>query len=181
MQRLLFTLLIILIGQTEGLAQQVKLTADKAKSTITYSMKHPLHEWDGVSRDQQSIVVVEGPDKIIRQVAVRVRLNTFDSKNANRDSHMIEVADGLKFPDITFSGNRVEANGDKLMVTGSLRFHGVAKDISFEAFRRNEKNALLVTGAFKVKMSEFGIEPPSLLGLATTDEFNVSFSMVYPY
>lgn len=161
--------------------QSAKLTADKSNSTITYTMKHPLHEWDGISSDVQSVIVAEGAGREIRQVAVKVKLNTFDSKNANRDSHMIEVAEGLKFPEITFAGTVSESEPGQLQASGTLRFHGVSKAVQFKAARKDEKGAIRITGDFPVKMTDFGIPPPSLLGIATEDEFRVSFSIRYSY
>ena len=171
----------LIVMATVVLAQPTKLTADKSSSTITYSMKHPLHEWDGISSDVQSVVVAEGAARDIKQVAVRVKLNTFDSKNANRDSHMIEVAEGLKFPEITFAGTVKETAPGQLQAIGTLRFHGVAKEIQFKASRQDEKGAIRITGTFPIKMTDYGIPPPSLLGLATEDEFVVSFRIRYPY
>jgi len=161
--------------------QSVKLTADKSKSSITYSMKHPLHAWDGVSKDVQSIAVTEGENRTITQVAVRVRLSSFDSRNANRDSHMIEVAEGLNHPDITFTSTSITNNGESLTVTGNLRFHGVTRSITFNCTRKEEKKSIIVSGAFRVRLTDHGIEPPSLLALATEDEFKVSFEMTYPF
>lgn len=177
----LFPIILMLITCSAVFSQSVKLTADKSKSTITYSMKHPLHEWDGVSKDVQSIAVLEGEAREITQVAVRVKLASFDSRNANRDSHMIEVAEGLTYPEITFASTRITKNGEGLDVTGNLKFHGITRSISFKCTRKNEKKAIVVAGSFRVRLTDFAIEPPSLLGLATEDEFNVAFEMTYPF
>ena len=161
-------------------AQTVKIPNDKKSSTITYSMVHPLHKWDGVSRDVSSILVTDQDRKTITQVAVSVKLNTFDSQNANRESHMIEVAEGLKFPTVTFVSKEIKQEGDKLQVSGNLTFHGKSNEISFQALRTNSGNQMVVTGGFKLKMTQFGIDPPSLLGLVTEDEFELRFNMIYP-
>ena len=160
-------------------AQQLKLPAIKDKSTITYSMVHPLHKWDGISREVSSVILTDVERKVISQVAVSVKLATFDSQNANRDSHMLEVTEGIKFPSVTFSGSDIQQQGDKLIVKGKLTFHGVSKDLSFSATRKTEGKNLKINGEFNVKMSDFNIPPPSLLGLATEDEFKVRFEVVY--
>ncbi|MBM3178223.1 MAG: YceI family protein [Bacteroidetes bacterium] len=182
MKTLISRVVFLLITSTGALlhAQSIKIPNDKKLSSIAYSMVHPLHKWDGVSKDVSSIVVADPERKNITQVAVSVKLNTFDSQNANRDSHMIEVAEGLKFPSVTFVSKEIKQDGDKLQVSGTLSFHGKSNEIAFQALRTNTDKQMVVAGGFKLKLTQFGIEPPSLLGLATEDEFELRFSMVYP-
>lgn len=160
-------------------AQQVKFTADKKLSSITYSMHHRLHDWDGVSRDLNSVILADATKTNITQVAVSVKVSSFDSKNANRDSHTIEVTEGLKYPNITFSSTEIQQQADKLLVKGILNFHGVNRNISFEVSRKKMGDKLEITGTFPVKMTQFNIEPPTLLAIPTDDEFKISFKAVY--
>ena len=182
MNRLLssvFVTVTLLLVCMEGFSQNLKLPNDKKNSSITYSMKHPLHEWDGVSREVSSILVTDAAKSALLQVAVRAKLATFDSKNANRDSHMIEVAEGLKFPDVTFSSSEINLTDDKFTAKGNMIFHGVTRPVSITGTLTRQKDKLIFSGDLKVKLTEFGIEPPSLLGLVTEDEFLVRFELVY--
>lgn len=177
--KILIIQLVLLLCFQFSFAQPVKLQALKDKSSITYSMVHPLHKWDGISREVSSIILTDPERKVINQVAVSAKLSTFDSQNANRDSHMLEVTEGIKFPNVTFSGNDIKQDGDRLTVKGKLTFHGITRDITFLASRRNDGKNLTVTGGFTVRMSDFNIPPPSLLGFTTEDEFQIKFSVVY--
>jgi len=181
MNRPIFLTVLLLAGVTVTgvMGQNLKLPNDKSASTITYSMKHPLHAWDGVSREVNSILLTDPEKTKFLQVAVKARLATFDSKNANRDSHMIEVAEGLKFPDVTFSSNDITVTGEQFTARGNLTFHGVTKPVSISGTITKKKDRLTFTGSFKVKMTDHGIEPPSLLGLVTEDEFVLRFEVVY--
>ena len=175
-----FFLAILTLAAISGVSgQNLKLPNDKSASTITYSMKHPLHQWDGVSRDVNSILLTDPEKSKFLQVAVKAKLSTFDSKNANRDSHMIEVAEGLKFPDVTFVSSEITVSGDQFTAHGKLTFHGVNKPATVTGTIARKKDRLTFTGTFPVKMSEFGIEPPSLLGMATEDEFIIKFDLTY--
>lgn len=153
--------------------------ADKKLSSITYSMRHPLHAWTGVSKDVSSVIVSEGAKSNIKQVAVSVRVATFDSKNANRDSHMLETTEALKFPNITFSGDVVNAQDNRLSVSGELTFHGVNKPLIFEVSTAEKGGKLEVKGGFTVQLSDFDISRPSLMGIPTNEEIKVEFLMVY--
>jgi len=162
------------IGQTV-----VKYGADKTKSYVTYSMSHPMHDWDGTSKDVISVLLFNTETKNIDKVAVSIPVSTFDSQNANRDSHMIEVVEGIKYPAITFSSTLIKSDNSKLTVTGNLTFHSVSKPVTFDAVSKISDTEIEVTGSFSVKMSEYKIENPSLMGIATTDDIGLKFYAVY--
>lgn len=157
----------------------VKIFADKSKSSITYAMNHPLHAWTAESKDVTSVILTDENKTMINQVAVSVRVASFDSKNANRDSHTIEVTEAIKYPKITFASSAITQDGDKLKVTGTLNLHGVDQTISIEATKAKNKKNLEVSGSFTVKMTSFKIDPPSLMGMATDDDIKISFKMIY--
>jgi len=174
--------LVVMAFLVQGKAQtpsNLKLYCDKTKSSISYSMHHPLHEWTGVNNEVTSIILTDDSKTNISQVAVTVKLASFDSKNANRDSHVLEVAEGLKFPVVKFSSSSIETKGDKLSVKGNMTFHGVTQLISFEANQKKVNDKLEISGNFSIKMTQFGIEPPSLLAIPTDDEIKMSFTVVY--
>lgn len=163
-------------GQTPVVS---KIFADKTKSSVTYSLSHPLHKWDGTSKDVSSLIVYNRGNKAIENVAVAIKIGSFDSENANRDSHTIEVLEAIKIPNVTFSSTSIKAEGDELKITGNLTFHGVTKPISFSAKSINNGKELTVSGNFEIKITDFQITPPSLMGLATQDLIKLRFSVVY--
>jgi len=156
-----------------------KLYCDKSNSIITYSMNHPLHSWTGTSKDVSSIIITDEKREFISQVAVSVKISSFDSKNANRDSHAIEVTEALKYPNITFNSKSIKQDGDKLSVEGTLSFHGINKDISFEAEKSLTRNKIQVKGGFEIKMTDYNVERPTLMALPTEDEIKITFDVVY--
>jgi len=174
---------LLFIGLASSVAAQevgiVKVFADKKVSSITYTMRHPLHTWDGTSKEVNSVILTNADKSVLTQVAVSVKLGSFDSKNANRDSHMIEVAEGLKYPIISFSSTSIQTQGDVLLVKGNVSFHGVTQPITFEAKRKMLGTNLEISGVFTIKMTQFKIEPPSLLGVAADDVLKLKFKVVY--
>lgn len=157
----------------------IKLYSDKKLSTITYSMIHPLHAWTGESKEVTSIILSDESRSLITKVAVSVKVASFDSQNANRDSHAIEVLESLKYPTVSFSSTTIKQEGEKYIITGVLTFHGVSQTISFEAGKTMFNNKVEVTGGFSIKMSQYKIVPPSLMGIVTEDDIKISFKMVY--
>jgi hypothetical protein len=55
----------------------------------------------------------------------------------------------------------------------------VDKPVTFTASKRMDNGKIRVIGRFPVKLTEFGIDPPRLLGIATEDSFTVSFDVMY--
>ncbi len=157
-----------------------KLMADKALSTITYSAKHPLHKWDGVSHDVNSAIIYNDETKQPENIAASIKVASFDSDNNNRDSHAMEVLEGIKYPNVTFVSSDIKAgeNGT-LTAKGTLTFHGVAKPAMLTATRKDAGGKMTLTGEFPVNMSDHNIERPSLMGLKTEDAMTLRFNIVF--
>lgn len=157
-----------------------KLMADKSLSTVTYSARHPLHNWDGVSHDVNCALIYNDETKQPETVAVSVKVASFDSDNNNRDSHAMEVLEGLKYPNVTFVSADIKAgqNG-ALTAKGTLTFHGVAKPVTLQATRKDAGGKLTLSGEFPVNMSDHDIERPSLMGMKTEDGMVLKFNVVF--
>lgn len=158
---------------------KIKINCLKDASTLTYSMKHPLHAWSGESKDVKSIILTDEARSIIYQVAVSARVSTFDSKNANRDSHMIEVTEALKFPDVTFVSSSVMLDGNEFTSSGTITFHGVSQPVALKGQLAREGTRLTFSGEFNLKLSQFKVESPTLMGINTEDDFKMKFNVVY--
>ena len=60
-----------------------------------------------------------------------------------------------------------------------LKFHGISKEITFEVKKEILKNEIKITGGFSILMTDFEIKPPTLLGISTDDNINLSFIAFY--
>jgi len=181
MKKIVFVFILALVSHLiySQNASVVKLFCDKNKSSITYSMNHILHAWTGISKEVTSVILTDENRNTITQVAVSVKVSSFDSDNANRDSHALEVTEALKFPAITFSSTSILEEGNKLKVKGTMNFHGVNQTVSFDAQKKVTGNKVQVTGSFSVTMTQFKIEPPTLMGISTDDEIKLTFDISY--
>jgi len=141
-------------------------------------MSHPLHDWSGTSKSVNSIILYDKATKTIKQAAAVVKVETFDSQNANRDSHMLEVLNTLKYPNVSFQSTNVDLT--KKEVEGYLTFHHVKKKISFPFTFKQTSGKLIVKANFIVKMSDYDIESPSLMMISADDEIKMELEMTYP-
>ncbi len=142
-------------------------------------MNHLLHSWEGVCKDVNSVILSDEKRDEIKQVAVTVKISSFDSQNANRDSHMMEATDAIKFPNINFASTSINREGNVLHVTGTLTFHGIGKTILIDAAVKKVNDKAEITGDFDVNMKDFNIEPPSLMGVSTSEIIKLKFTMIF--
>ncbi|MDE3236594.1 MAG: YceI family protein [Bacteroidota bacterium] len=150
---------------------------DKSKSLITYHMSHPMHDWDGTSKDIDGIVQYDERTKQINKVAIVVKVASFDSKNSNRDSHMMEVTEAIKYPSVTFVSSSIKEEGGAIDITGTITFHGVNKQIHFTGKEMMAGDRKVISGEFVVLLEDFKIERPSMMMMKTDNEMKMTFSV----
>jgi len=179
MKKIIISSGLIMLCITLNAQTKIKVKNDKTKSNITYSMNHPLHQWTGKSEDVSSILLTDDTKRYFYSVAVSVKVSSFNSQNANRDSHMMEATEALIYPTVTFSSTVLNRKESILLGQGNLTFHGVTKLVVFASELKTVGKNIEITGNFVVKMTDFKIEPPSLMGLSTDDEIKIFFVIVY--
>lgn len=157
-----------------------KIVADKKTSIVTYAMSHPAHDWEGVCKDVNAVIVYDDNTKTINQVAVSLKVDAFDSGNANRDSHAIEALEGLKYQKVTFTSNKIKSENNTLTAEGNLNFHGVTKPVTITVTRTDSDKRIALDGKFDILLSQFQVERPSLFGIKTRDEVKLSFKVFFP-
>jgi hypothetical protein len=158
-----------LLLATTALAAQWTLE----KSTLTYHVSHPLHQVEGTSHEARGKCVCQNGDC---EFLIGVPVKSFTSGDSNRDVHMIQVARGAQYPLVTVRFHLPESAAATSTVHVDLKveFAGHTaeyKQLPFQLTMRG--NEAQVTGTIPAKMSDFKIDPPSLLSIATKDEMPV--------
>lgn len=171
--------LAILLVVSVSAQEKLKINNVKAESSITYSMKHPLHEWTGESKEVTSIILTNESRTNIYQVAVSAKVSTFDSKNANRDSHMMEATEAIKYPNVTFVSSSINIEGSEFTSSGNLTFHGISQPLALKGKFSKENNKLIFSGEFNIKLTQFKVDPPSLMGIRAEEDCKLAFKVVF--
>jgi polyisoprenoid-binding protein YceI len=172
-----FLIILGIVACISGRAQQT-LRADKANSSIKYFMKHALHSWQGVSQEVNSIIQLNAQGDI-EKVAATAPVKSFDSKNSNRDSHMLEVTDALTHPNVSFFSTSVSKTVDGYDVKGMLNFHGVEKPVNIQAKEVRQGSHRTITGSFIFLLEDHKVERPTLMMVKTDNEVRIAFSFSY--
>lgn len=141
-------------------------------------MKHALHSWSGISKDVNCLIQLNAADEI-EKVAATVKVSSFDSDNSNRDSHMLEVTDALKYPSITFVSTALEKTAQGYSVKGNLNFHGVEKPVELQMNETREGAQRRLSGSFIFLLEDYKIVRPSLMMMKTDNEVKVELSFLF--
>jgi len=172
-----FTTALIALALT---VDKTGLKADKTQSYITYHCIHSLHEWTGVNKNIDCVMIYSEATDAIEKVAVMGKVADFDSGNPNRDAHSLEVLEAIQYPKITFSSTSIATNGNNLKVTGNLTFHNVTKPVTFDAVRDNKNKQISVKGNFSILLTDYKIDRPSFMLMKVEDKMDLTFVMIFP-
>ena len=123
---------------------------------IVYYGYHVLHDWKGISSNIKGFIEYNRNTNKFK-CDLKVPVQSFDSKNGNRDANMLIYTNALEHPDIKFTSNSITFNRKKATVDGLLYFGGVKKKISSEVdvdFSRNLK----FSGQILINLSDSDFE-----------------------
>ena len=141
-------------------------------------MKHALHSWTGESKDLNCVVETDADGRIVK-VAATVKVRSFDSKNSNRDAHMLEVTDDLTYPNIKFYSTSIVFTDKAYLVKGAISFHGVDKPVEMEVQEMKSSKNRTINAQFTLLLEDFKIERPSLFMVKTDNELKITLQAVF--
>src|ERR1035438_10325094 len=174
-KKILIVLLLVALNAFAGTDSQWVLR----QSTLTYHVSHPLHQTEGVSHAARGKGVCHaGQCEFLIAVAVK----SFDSGDSNRDLHMLQVTRGAEFPIVTVRTRLPEAASASATVHADLeiQFAGQSahyKEVSFQLV--TQRNETKISGTIPATLSDFKIEPPTLLTMPVKNEIPVRVDMTW--
>jgi hypothetical protein len=148
-------------------------------STLTYHVSHPLHQVDGVSRAARGKGICHDGEC---DFLVAVPVKSFDSGDSNRDLHMVQVTRGAQYPMVTVRTHLPEASANETTIHADLdiEFAGQTahyKDVPFQiSLQGNEKK---ITGSIPCKLTDFKIDPPTLLTMPIKTDIPVKVELTW--
>lgn len=177
--KIILYLFLLMLGSADTCLAQRNLPIDKRNSWVQYSLHHPMHATVGKSQEMTGVLRYNDTAQKMDAVAIAVPIRSFNSNNANRDSHVLEVTEALKYPRITFTSNNLQQRGDVLAVTANVNFHNITRQVQFNAKTWTQGNQIFVQGSFNISLTAHGVARPSLLMVQTDDSLVVTFRGVF--
>jgi hypothetical protein len=172
---LLTVLLLAFAGLGSGADTQWILD----QSTLTYHVSHPLHQTEGVSHAAKGKGVCHAGQC---DFLIAVPVKSFDSGDSNRDLHMLQAARGAQFPMVIVRTRLPEEASGSATVRSDLeiQFAGETaqyKQVPFQVVTQG--NQIRVSGTIPATLSDFKIDPPSLLAIPIKNEMPVRVDMTW--
>jgi polyisoprenoid-binding protein YceI len=119
--------------------------------------------------------VADGPESIV----VTVPVKTFVTGIGLRDKHVRDDLEADKYPTaelsvarsaLKFPGPGQEANTDG---TGTLKLHGQSRSVKFHYVATRDGSTYAVKGKAQINMGDFGVHPPSYLGITVKPDVSI--------
>ena len=128
-----------------------------------------------------------GPDGLVlEQIEATVPVRSLETGMALRDDHMrkyIFTTAAGETPDVQFSSERAEcprsesARRATCTVSGALAIRGTTKPFVMTVIISEENGSIRASGTGIIKLSTYGIDQPSQLGVRTTDEVKLKLEL----
>jgi len=149
------------------------------QSTLTYHVSHPLHPSEGVSHGAKGKGVCHAGQC---EFLIAVPVKSFDSGDSNRDLHMIQVTRGAEFPLVTVRTRLPESDAAASTINADLeiQFAGQTahyKQVPFKVEKQDGETH--ITGTIPATLSDFKIDPPSLLTMPVKNDIPVRVDLTW--
>ncbi len=124
-------------------------------------------------------------DLVIEELEAAVPVKTLDTAMGLRDAHMRKLVfatpDGA-LPDVRFAAERASCLGSGAVrtceVLGDLTIRDVSRPFTIVLKVKHDDRSFRVAGTGIVKLSTYGIERPSQLGITTMDDVTLRLEFV---
>src|SRR5579864_4458762 len=168
---------LLLILATPGRAADKEWLLDQ--STLTYHVSHPLHQTEGVSHAARGKGVCHAGQC---DFLIAAPVKSFDSRDSNRDLHMLQATRGAQFPIVSVRTRLPEAASASGTIHADLEieFAGQTaqyKQVAFQVVTQGSQ--LQISGTIPATLSDFKIDPPSLLAIPVKNEMPIRVEMTW--
>ena len=170
--------LIIILFFRVAFAQGVLVTIDADQSFISYDGRHPAHNWTGVSKEIKGSFIFDKDNPTASNVDLFVPVFSFDSKNSNRDSNMLDVIEDYFYPTVSFTSSGIIKQENQYYIKGLLFFHGIKKEITIPVNFTLDDKKIKVDADFSISLTDYKIKRPSLLTIKMKDSITIKFFLV---
>ena len=180
---------------TSAAAQETARVAVAPSSKLTIEGTSNLHGWACRTQTLEAVVeldaaavvqVTTAPPKALKRVEVKVPVKSLKCGNGTMDGNLYKALKANETPEISYILATFDAVADEpknafsLKTEGRLTVAGTERPLSMEVIAtRLADGTVKATGTVPIKMTDFGIKPPTAIfgRLKTGDEVKVSFEL----
>ncbi len=103
------------------------------------------------------------PAKLVKSASLAIQVAQLDCKNAKMNEHMRDALKSDKNPRITWKLSSYTVDGNAVVMAGTLTIAGKENPIELRGRGAFANGTLTLKGSKVLKMTEFGVKPPSLM------------------
>ncbi len=151
-----------------------------------------LHDWemDAINTNGEANFVFKEGSKSdlvsISSLSFRLQVTDLKSDNNGLNKNAYEALKSNEYKEICYiliSSILYDAKEGYLIKSkGNLTIAGVTKEIEMDVHGKvNDDGTIITKGSYKLKMTDYGVEPPSFMwgAMRTGDELTLEFVVVY--
>jgi hypothetical protein len=168
----LLTLALPALAQTDS---QWVLT----QSTLTYHVSHPLHQTEGVSHAARGKGVCHAGQC---DFLIAAPVKSFESGDTNRDLHMLQVTRGGQFPVVSVRTRLPDDASASTTIHADLEVQFAGQTVTYRQIALQltiQGNNASISGTIPATLTDFKIDPPSLLSMPVKNEIPVRVEMTW--
>ena len=181
----------VLAAGAFAVSTQAPLTIQKAKITIAGTSN--VHDYTATTADAKVTRVQFAADVAgatfwdevqkpggLQAFDLAIAAETLKSTKDGLDKNMYKALKTKEHKLITFTLTRLEGEPGALKAVGTLKIAGVEREVTLPLKTTRKGEALGVSGAIDVLMTDFGIAPPkAMLGMVKADpKISVTFDVL---
>src|SRR6476469_4482255 len=120
------------------------------------------------------------PAKIVKSASLSIPVSQIDCKNGKMNDHMREALKAEKNPTITWKLSSYRVDGTAVVMNGTLTIAGKENPIELRGTGGLDNGTITLKGTKVLKMTDFGVKPPSLMfgTMKVAEPVTVSFDLV---
>jgi len=179
----IFTTVIILSFTTLSLqAQSTYVLADSSTMSITGTST--LHDWESPVAEFSANIkaTLDSGKPSFQEFSLTVPVESIKSEKSKMEKKTHEALKETDHPNITFNLlNITSVDQDSVTAAGNLTIAGTTKPITIKAAYTNPhaaKQIVQLKGAYSLKMTEYNVEPPSVMfgTIKSGDEVTIHYN-----
>lgn len=172
--------LLLLVLATTLRAQVPYQVADN--STMVIRGTSTLHDWESEVTQLQgeAKVTTQEQPPVIQDFTLTIPVKSIKSGKKAMDKNTFEALREEEHPNVQLRLRDIRPTGaDQLRATGDLTVAGQTQPVTVQASYTADANQITVQGSHTMKMTDFGIDPPTaLLGtIKTGDKITVDYTL----
>lgn len=110
---------------------------------------------------------------------IDVSMKILQSDNKERDEHMLEAIEEVKYPLAKYTFKDIERSNKGYIVNGILDFHGIKRPLSIQAEITKTNQKINFKGRSSFLMSSYNVKPPKMLFLTVRDQIDLDIDVAF--